>query len=81
MAGFTHASSVIALDRCSEAESGTVTRELVPLKLNARPYLPATQAVFATDPLLPLPDASDTVDPDPSSNPNAATKPATAGRA
>ena len=33
--GSTQASSVIALVRCSEAESGIVTRELEPLKLSA----------------------------------------------
>jgi hypothetical protein len=72
--GFTQASSVIAVVRRSEAESGIVTRELVPLKLSAPPYLPATaQVVFATVPPLPLPDASTTAVPEPSSNANAAT--------
>ena len=79
MAGSTHASNVIALDRCNEAESGTVTRELDPLKLSAPPYLPvATQVAFAIVPLLPFPDASATVDPDPSSNAYAATSPGVA---
>ena len=73
MVGSTHASNVIALVRCSEAESGIVTRELDPLKLNAPPYLPATQVAFAIVPLLPFPDASATVVPDPSSNAYAAT--------
>ena len=74
MVGLTQASSVIAVARCNEAASGTVTRELVPLKLSALPYLPAAaQAVFARVPLLPFPDASATVEPDPSSNENAAT--------
>ena len=34
--------------------------------------------MFATDPLLPLPDPSATIDPDPSSNAKAATKPGVA---
>jgi hypothetical protein len=72
--GFTHASSVIARLSWSEALSGTVTRELPPSKLSASPYLPAlTRLVFTAVPEFPFPDASATVDPDPSSNPNAAT--------
>jgi hypothetical protein len=64
----------------NDGESGTVTRELEPLKLNAFPNLPlADQVVFAAVPEFPLPDASATVDPDPSSNPNAATSPGVAG--
>src|SRR5262249_10112981 len=42
---------------------------------NAPPYLPAVlHVVFETVPLLPFPDASVTVEPEPSSNPYAATK-------
>ena len=74
--GLTHASSVIPLDRCSEAESGIVTSALVPLNCSALPYFPdVVQVAFAIVPLLPFPDASVTVVPDPSSNPYAATKP------
>ena len=74
MAGSTHASNVIALLRCSEAESGIVTRELDPLKLNAPPYLPATQVAFAIVPLLPFPDESCRTVPAPSLNAYAATR-------
>ena len=74
--GSTHASNVIPLDSCNDAEFGIVTTELVPLKLNAPPNFPAVdQVVFATVPLFPFPDASVTVVPDPSSNPYAATRP------
>src|SRR5450755_1250797 len=86
--GLTHASSVIPLERCNEAESGIVTSALVPLNRNAPPYLPdaqaeerrrhlpdVTQVALLIVPLLPFPDASATVDPDPSSNPYAATRP------
>ena len=60
--------------RCSDAESGIVTRELEPLKLSALPYFPtAAQVVFETVPLLPFPEASATVVPEPSSNAYAAT--------
>ena len=66
MVGLTHASSVIPVLSCSEAELGTVTRELVPLKLSALPYLPvAAQVVFASVPLLPFPDRSATDRPRP----------------
>jgi hypothetical protein len=77
--GFTHASSVIAPVNWSEALSGTVTRELVPLKLSAPPYFPVpAHVVFAAVPVLPLPEASATDVPDPSSNAYAATRPGTA---
>src|ERR1700704_4265331 len=72
--GFTQASSVIAFVRCNEAASGIDTRELDPLKLNALPYFPNTQLVFATVPLLLFPDRSATVVPAPASNEYAATK-------
>ncbi len=79
MVGLTHASSVIAPVRCNDALSATVTRELLPLKLSAWPYFPvAAHVVFAVVPVLPLPDASATVVPDPSSNPYAATRPGVA---
>ena len=62
--------------RCSAAASGIVTSALVPLNCSALPYLPVVaQVAFAIVPVLPLPDASVTVVPDPSSNPYAATKP------
>src|SRR5215468_8255924 len=74
--GLTHASSVAPPDRCSDAASGTVTNALVPLNCSAFPYFPAAaQVAFAIVPRFPFPDASATVDPDPSSNPYAATSP------
>src|SRR5262249_45014756 len=76
--GLTHASSVIALDRCTEAAWGMVISALVPLNCNALPYLPEAHVAFVIVPLLPLPDTSVTVVPDPSSNPNAATSPGVA---
>ncbi len=67
--GLTHASSVIPLDSCSEAEFGIVTSALVPLNCSASPYLPdVDQVALVIVPLLPFPDASVTVVPDPSSN-------------
>ena len=48
----------------------------MPLNCNALPNLPAAaQVAFAIVPVLPFPDPSVTAAPDPSSNPNAATKP------
>src|SRR5262249_32705282 len=48
----------------------------VPLKLSAFPYLPVVAHVaFEIVPLLPLPEESVTVVPEPSSNPYAATSP------
>ncbi len=53
-----------------------MTIALVPLNCSALPYLPAAaQVAFASVPVLPLPDASVTVVPDPSSNAYAATSP------
>jgi hypothetical protein len=67
--GFTQASRVIALVSCSDAAFGTVTRELDPLKESAPLYLPAVVLVtFARVPLLPFPEASETVVPEVSSN-------------
>ena len=51
-----------------------MTRELPPLKLSAFPYLPElAQVVLAAVPVLPVPEASVTVVPVPSSNAYAAT--------
>src|SRR5262249_53988439 len=53
-----------------------VTKALVPLKVNAFPYLPEVVHVAPLMvPLFPLPDASFTTVPLPSSNPYAATRP------
>jgi hypothetical protein len=54
-----HASSVIPVVRCREAESATLTDAFAPLKLRALPYLPLpapAQLTFESVPLLPLPD-------------------------
>ena len=47
--GLIHADSVIADDRFSDADDGTRTMLLVPLKLNAPPYLPRVVQVAAGD--------------------------------
>src|SRR5262245_7921230 len=72
-AGLIQPSRVIAEVRCSEAESGTLTRELEPSKASALPYFPFTQLVLAAVPFWLLPYASATADPVPSSNAYAAT--------
>src|SRR5712691_9493563 len=74
--GLTHASRVIPVVRSSEVESGIVTRLDVPLNESAPPKRPALdQDVVATVPALPVPEASATVVPLPSSNEYAATRP------
>src|SRR3954470_14783053 len=76
--GSTHASNVIAEPRCSVAESGTFTVAFVPLNDRALPYLPETVHVaFESTAVLPLPEVSATVVPEPSLNANAATSPPT----
>src|SRR3954454_1731947 len=76
LAGSTHASSVNALESCNEEEFGTLTRAFVPLKERAPPTLPfAAQVAFEMVPVLPLPEVSVTVVPDPWSNEYAATRP------
>src|SRR5579872_2082746 len=79
--GFTQASRVMALVKCREAESGMVTRAVVPLKTRALPYLPvAVQVAFEIVPVLPLPEASVTVVPEPSSKEYAPTSPVMVAR-
>ena len=75
MVGLTHASNVMRGRSTATRPSWERSPgQLVPLKLSALPYLPAAaQVVFASVPLLPFPDASATVEPDPSSKENAAT--------
>src|SRR4026207_1867365 len=74
--GLTQASSVIPLVRSSEAESGTFTIALVPLKLKAEPYLPPVlQVALLIVPLLELPDRSGRLGPEPWSKEYAATSP------
>ena len=67
--GMTHASSVIPVVRRKLAASAMVTRALEPLNTNPLPYLPAVVHVaFWIVPVFPLPDASFSVEPAPSSN-------------
>src|SRR5580765_4244363 len=78
--GDTQASSVIALVRSSDAESGTVTRAVVPLKLSAPPNLPdAVRVATLIVPVFVFPDVSVTVVPLGSSKPYAATRPVGGG--
>ena len=52
-------SSVMPVVRCSDDESGTLTRALVPLNDSAFPNLPeAVHVAFASVPVFPLPDES-----------------------
>src|SRR5437016_1056622 len=73
--GFTHASSVMLCVRCSEAASATVTQALEPLNVSPLPFLPAAQAAPESVPLLPSPEVSAVVVPDPSLKAYAATSP------
>ena len=66
--GSTHASSVIAVVRSSEAESATVIRAFVPLNESAFPNLPVVTLALPTAPTFPFPDASATLVPMPSLN-------------
>src|SRR6266550_3709610 len=71
--GLTHASSVIPVVSRNDAESGTITRAFVPLKLRALPNLPSVvHAAFPVLPVFPFPDVSATVVPTPSLNEYAA---------
>ena len=75
--GRTHASSVIPVVRSSELASGTVTQSFTPSKLNADPNRPAAlHTAPETEPTFPFPDESATLEPEPASNPYAATRPA-----
>jgi hypothetical protein len=68
--GNTHASNVIADVNRNDGASGTVTRALDPLKLNAFPNRPdVDHAADPTCPVFPRPEASPALGPDPSSNP------------
>src|SRR5579862_6999566 len=74
--GSTHASRVMPVVSCSDAELGMSTRAFVPLNESAPPYFPeAVQVVFTMEPTLPLPEASPSVVPVPSLKPYAATSP------
>jgi len=64
--GFTQASSVMPVVRCSDAASGTFTRADVPLNDSALPNLPAVDQVAAEIvPVLLFPDASAVEAPEP----------------
>src|SRR5262249_31329731 len=74
--GSTQASIVMPVVRSREAESGMLTRALVPLKLRALPNLPAVdQVALLNVPLLFIPERSVTVVPCPSLKPSASTRP------
>src|SRR6266568_5714253 len=71
--GFTHASRVIPVDRCSAALSGMVMIVLAPLNVTAPPYLPdVVHEPFAIAPPFPFPVKSFNAVPEPSLNPKAA---------
>src|SRR5262252_4924599 len=72
--GLTHASSVMAVVRCSDAESAMVTRALEPLKVKALSNLPVVHVAFEIVPVFPWPDRSVMVVPEPSLNAYAATR-------
>src|SRR5688572_863233 len=75
--GKIHACSVIPEDTFSDAEAGTTTIALLPLKLSALPKRPCVlQLAPLIVPVLPLPEASLTVVPAPALNPYASTSPA-----
>src|SRR5688572_25295099 len=74
--GLTHASSVIAVLKCNEGVSGTLTHAELPLNERAPPYFPAVvQVASVRVPVFPVPEASAVVVPVPSLNEYAATKP------
>src|SRR5689334_11200090 len=78
--GRTQASSVSALVRSSDFDSGIVTRLDVPLNESAEPNLPAAvQVAPSSVPLFPLPEASPAEVPPFSSNEYAATRPPVGG--
>ena len=69
VAGEIQAISVIPVVKSSDAESGTVTRALLPLNDNALPNLPAVVHVAPTSvPVFPVPDRSAVAVPAPSLN-------------
>src|SRR5919198_4673317 len=73
--GLTHASSVMPEVRCSEALSATFTRA-PPENDSALPNFPLVDhSALLSEPVLPFPDWSAVVAPEPSSRPYAATRP------
>src|SRR5215470_4056843 len=71
--GLTQASRVIPLIKWSDGASLIVTRDVAPSKTSALPYLPAAVHVAPVIvPVLPCPEPSPTVVPEPSLNENAA---------
>ena len=79
--GLTHASRVMPLERSRDAESAIVTQSLTPSKERALPVLPVAQVGPESEPLLPEPELSAAVLPEPASNEYAPTSPLTAAAA
>src|SRR5438105_7722372 len=79
--GFTHASSVIAVESESDALCAMLTIELVPSNESAppKPACPATCVAPTIVPLFALPDESPAALPDASLNDSASTGPAPGG--
>jgi hypothetical protein len=76
VSGRTQAESVIPLVRSSESASGTVTTSSTPSKSSAAPMRPfGVHVALVIVPLLPVPEASATTLPVPSSKPYPATSP------
>ena len=76
MAGLTQASSVIAAGQVQRGRVGDRDPGARAVEAERLAVLPAVaQVAFATVPVVPFPDASATVVPDPSSNAYAATNP------
>jgi hypothetical protein len=73
--GWIHAINVIADVTFNDNDAGALTRELLPLKLNAAPYLPVTHVAPVIEPVFPFPDTSTTDEPEPASNEYPATNP------
>src|SRR5712691_996927 len=73
--GFTQASSVIAFVRSSAFASLTVTQLSTPLNDSEPPDQPVVHDAPVIVPVLPPPEMSATLAPDPSLNPYAATSP------
>src|SRR5262245_27355340 len=75
VAGLIQAARVIAEPRFSEADEGTWTMAPLRSKESPPPYFPAVHVAAVMVPLLPLPEMSVAVVPEPASNVYPATRP------